>query len=45
MIAKYRREAGTVEELGLGWLLPLHEAIPELAVQSSVEFKQATFPA
>jgi hypothetical protein len=31
MIARYRREAQTVQELGLGWLAPLHESIPELA--------------
>ena len=30
-VAKYRRDAETVRELGLGWLKPLHEAIPELA--------------
>jgi integrase len=31
MVARYRRTAETHAELGLGWLLPLHEAIPELA--------------
>lgn len=31
MVARYRREAQTVRELGLGWLKPLHEAVPELA--------------
>jgi integrase len=32
MVAKYRRQARTAEELKLGWFVPLHEAIPELAV-------------
>lgn len=31
MIALYRREAGTAEELELGWLHAMHEVIPELA--------------
>lgn len=31
MVARYRREAQTVQELKLGWLKPLHLAIPELA--------------
>lgn len=31
MIARYRLEAKTAQELELGWLHPLHEAIPELA--------------
>jgi integrase len=31
MLNRYRRESRTAQELGLGWLLPLHEAIPELA--------------
>jgi integrase len=31
MIARYRLEAKTAQELELGWLLPLHEVIPELA--------------
>jgi hypothetical protein len=31
MIARYRRQAQTVQELNLGWLKPLHEVIPELA--------------
>ena len=30
MLARYRREAKTAQELGLGWLQPLHEVIPEL---------------
>ena len=30
MIARYRREAESIEEHHLGWLLALHEAIPEL---------------
>lgn len=32
MLSRYRREAKTAHELGLGWLKPLHEVIPELAV-------------
>ena len=32
MIANYRQEAATLRELNLGWLKPLHEAIPEVAV-------------
>lgn len=31
MLGRYRREAKTVQELGLGWLAPLHEALPEIA--------------
>jgi integrase len=31
MLGRYRREAETASELGLGWLHPLHELIPELA--------------
>jgi hypothetical protein len=31
---RYKREAETVHELKLGWLKPLHEAIPELAAMS-----------
>jgi len=31
MLARYRRDAATLEELQVGWLTPLHEAIPELA--------------
>ena len=27
------REAESIEEHELGWLLPLHEAIPELEIQ------------
>jgi hypothetical protein len=30
MLARYRREAKTAQELGLGWLHPPHEVIPEL---------------
>ncbi len=30
MLARYRRDAETAQELGLGWLHPLHEVIPEL---------------
>ena len=33
MIARYRREAESIEEHVLGWLLPLQETIPELAIQ------------
>jgi len=31
MLNRYRRAARTAEELTLGWLLPVHEVIPELA--------------
>lgn len=31
MLKRYRREAQTASELALGWLLPLHDLIPELA--------------
>ena len=31
MINRYRRQARTAAELGLGWLKPMHEVIPELA--------------
>jgi len=31
MLGRYRREAETASELGLGWLEPLHQVIPELA--------------
>jgi len=31
MLNRYRRAARTAEELTLGWLLPMHEVIPELA--------------
>lgn len=34
MLSRYRREAKTAQELNLGWLEPLHEAIPELSVLS-----------
>lgn len=37
MIARYRRDAETVKELGLGWLRPLHEAIPELADEADAD--------
>ncbi len=30
MVHRYRRAARTAGELGLGWLTPLHEALPEL---------------
>jgi integrase len=30
MLSRYRREAETAQDLDLGWLKPLHEAIPEL---------------
>jgi integrase len=35
MIALYRRQAKTAGELKLGWLKPLHEVIPELAVMAA----------
>ena len=31
MLAKYRRHARHAAELGLGWLAPLNDALPELA--------------
>jgi integrase len=31
MINRYRRQARTAEELGLGWFKPMHMTIPELA--------------
>ncbi len=31
MIQRYERRARTARELGLGWLQPLHELVPELA--------------
>jgi len=31
MLNRYRRDAESILELNLGWLAPLHEAIPELA--------------
>ena len=31
MLSRYKRSAMTAEELHLGWLLPMHKAIPELA--------------
>jgi integrase len=31
MLNRYRRAARTAAELGLGWLKPMHEVIPELA--------------
>lgn len=34
MLNRYRRAARMAAELGLGWLAPLHTAIPELAVGS-----------
>ena len=30
MLSRYRRESKTAQELDLGWLSPLHAAIPEL---------------
>jgi integrase len=33
MLSRYRREATTAQELGLGWLAPLHLSIPELATR------------
>jgi len=37
MIARYRRQAQTVQELNLGWLKPLHEVVPELAAMDGSE--------
>ena len=39
MIARYRREAQTALELNLGWLKPLHLAIPELAMMEQPRLK------
>lgn len=36
MINRYRRAARTAAELGLGWLVPLHAAVPELAALENV---------
>jgi integrase len=36
MINRYRRAARTAAELGLGWLVPLYDAIPELANLANV---------
>jgi integrase len=36
MINRYRRAARTAAELGLGWLAPMHETIPELAALKNV---------
>lgn len=36
MINRYRRAARTAMELGLGWLTPLHNAIPELKALANV---------
>jgi integrase len=33
MLMRYRREAETVVDLKLGWLLPLHDLLPELAAK------------
>lgn len=41
MVARYRRDAKTAEELNLGWLLPMHEVIPELAGLASDRSKPA----
>lgn len=35
MIATYRRAARTASELGLGWLVPLHQIFPESSAKSS----------
>jgi len=40
MINRYRRAARTVEELGLGWLVPLDEAIPEIRCRVSRRTRQ-----
>lgn len=36
MINRYRRAARTAAELGLGWLTPLHNALPELKALANV---------
>jgi integrase len=36
MINRYRRAARTATELGLGWLTPLHNALPELKALANV---------
>ena len=36
MINRYRRAARTAAELGLGWFVPLHESVPELAALNNV---------
>jgi len=41
MIALYRRQARTAEELKLGWLKPLHEVVPELATLGTPAAKSA----
>ncbi len=41
MVARYRRDAKTAEELKLGWLMPMHEIIPELAGLASDRSKPA----
>jgi hypothetical protein len=35
MLNRYRRDAESIAELNLGWLTPLHEAIPEFAAMGS----------
>lgn len=34
MVSRYRRDAETVQDLALGWLHPMDEAIPELVAQN-----------
>ena len=34
MLTRYRRDADSIMEFYLGWLTPLHAAIPELAAMS-----------
>jgi integrase len=43
MLARYRRDAETAHELGLGWLRPLSEIIPELAAFRSTASLSAAY--
>lgn len=49
MINRYRRAARTVEELDLGWLAPLDEAVPEIRCRvrgsETAETRQQTLDA
>lgn len=44
MVNKYRRAARAATELRLGWLVPLDEGIPELAVEQPLVPVQSTGP-
>jgi len=35
MLARYRRDAATIREHDLGWLVDLHESIPEFKNSNS----------